>query len=466
MLTGQGLDHKALSGPSKNVIKDDVDKMRNRFRSVLITFLLLATVLFVTACSNEDNPYEANNNAGYTFSVRYDANGGMFTTNTAEIVDSYNLSELPVNASGKVEVALIAPDNTLRGQTEAFNASKAGYFLAGWYTSRTENGTDSNGNVIYTYSGRWDFDNDTLEVDPNGTYSADEPYVTLYAAWVPLFEIHFMDLKTNEEVGVYTYNPMNVTEVKVPQWNPETGAVDMYKFKERKGFTFNGAYYDAEATRAATELVEHPGTLDLATGTADVTSMNVYIDYMEGEWYHIYTAEQLKNNANPSGNYVLCADLDFTDVIWPSLFSAGAFNGTIEGNGYTISNVSIITSRSQANAGLFGVVAEGAAIRDVTFENITLTLKVQVMNGTPAYGLLAGNVSGNVFSNVTVTNGTLQIDSDCYFGVQYMIGLVCGSGSTNGVSYDLDNLAVSATGDKAESVVISIDGETVTFEIG
>lgn len=442
--------------------------MRNRFRSVLITFLLLATVLFVTACSNEDNPYAVNNKAGYNFSVRFDANGGMFTTNTAQIVDSYNLSELPVNADGKVEVALIAPDNSLRGQTEAFNASRAGYFLAGWYTQRTENGTDSNGNVIYTYSGRWDFANDTLKVDPNASYSADEPYVTLYAAWVPLFEIRFVDLATNEQVGVYTYNPMNVTEVKVPKWNEETGAVDMFKFTKRNGYTFNGAYYDADATQAATELVQHPGVLDLATGTADVTTMNVYVDYMEGDWYRIYTAQQLKENANPFGHYEICADLDFADVVWPSLFSSGNFSGSINGNGHTISNVTITTTRSQANAGLFGAVAEEASIADVTFANVTLTLNVQIIKGAPTYGLLAGSAANGVFTNVALESGLLQIDSDCYIDkdTQYLIGLVCGSGSTAGVSYDLNTLAVSAVGDKAGSVEISIDGEAVTFKVG
>lgn len=88
------------------------------------------------------------------------------------------------------------------------------------------------------------------------------------------------------------------------------------------------------------------------------------------------------------------------------------------------------------------------------------------MNGTPSYGLLAGTAGAGVFDNVTLTGGALEINSDCYFGVQYMIGLVCGSGSTDGVSYDLANLTVTAVGDKAESVQIRIDGEAVTFQVG
>ena len=440
--------------------------MRKKFRSALITFMLLATVLLIAGCGNAKGPYDANNQAGFNFSVCFDANGGMFTTNTAQIVDSFNLSALTAGADGKVAVALLAPDNKLRGETEAFTATKAGCFLAGWYTERTQTGTDSEGKPIYTYSGRWDFNNDTLKVDPNGDYSAETPYVTLYAAWVPLFEINFVDLATNETVGTYTYNPTTVNEIKVPQWNVETGSVDMYKFSKRNGYTFNGAYYDAAATQPALDVVNHVGVLDMATGTADVTSMNIYVDYMEGEWYHIYTATQLKDNASPNGNYVLCNDLDFDGVIWPSLFSAGTFSGSIQGNGYTISNVSITTTRSQANAGLFGVLAEGAKIQDVTFRNVTLTLNVQVMNGTPIYGILAGTAGNGVFENVTLSGGALEISSDCYFGVQYMIGLVCGSGSTNGVSYQLDDLTVTAVGNKADKVQISIDGETVTFQVG
>jgi hypothetical protein len=290
--------------------------------------------------------------------------------------------------------------------------------------------------------------------------------VTLYAAWVTLFEINFVDLATKETVGTYTYNPMNITEVKVPQWNEETGAVDMFKFTKRNGYTFNGAYYDAAATEPAENLVNHVGHLDLTTGTADVTSMNIYVDYMEGDWYHIYTAEQLKDNANPQGHYVLYRDLDFTSVIWPSLFSSGAFSGSIDGNGHTISNLAITTGRNQANAGVFGSLAEGAVIRDVTFTNVTLTLKVQVMNGTPSYGILAGSASAGVFENVTLTSGTLQIDSECYFGVQYMMGLVCGAGSTDGVTYQTEDLTVVAVGNKADSVQIRIDGEAVTFTVG
>ena len=75
-------------------MKDDVNTMNRRCKLVLVTFMLLATVFFATACSSESTPYDQNDAEGYTVSIRYDANGGVFTTNVSVIVDSYNISNL------------------------------------------------------------------------------------------------------------------------------------------------------------------------------------------------------------------------------------------------------------------------------------------------------------------------------------------------------------------------------------
>lgn len=440
--------------------------MRNKFKSVLITFMLVATVLFVTACSNEETPYDINNGLGYNVSVRYDANGGTFHTNTDEIVDSYNISGMATNANGKVELALIAPDNSLRGTNEAFTASKKGYFMAGWYTERTENGTDSEGNVIYTYSGRWDFENDLLEVDPNGSYSADQPVVTLYAAWVPMYEVNYYDKNSGELLLTDTFNPMTDT-IEVPQWSQKTGGMDMRDFPDApEGYTFQAAYY-ADGSAVETELLQLPDTLDLTTGTAGESKLDVYLEWIEGEWYHIYTAEQLYKSADPNGCYVLHADLDFSDEKWPGDFAFKAFHGTFDGNGYTIKNVTVTTTNKRTEiGGLFGEIGAEAVVKNVTFTNITYELTTSVDKGTPAYGLFAGRIaSGAAISDVTLANGTIKLDSDSRMSETGSIGLVCGSGSTEGITYNLDNLTAEAGGSKPETVKISITGEQVTFVI-
>ena len=60
--------------------------MTKQCRFALVALLLLATVFLATACGGETTPYDDNDAAGYTVSVRYDANGGFFATSTSVIM--------------------------------------------------------------------------------------------------------------------------------------------------------------------------------------------------------------------------------------------------------------------------------------------------------------------------------------------------------------------------------------------
>ena len=440
--------------------------MKLRIKTLLLTLLAVGTMCMMTACGSTQTPYQVNDEENYSVSVKYDANGGIFTTNTSVIVDSYNITDMNKNASGQAEIALIEPDNAAR-KNDAFTATKSGYFLAGWYTERTEAGTDSEGNPIYTYANKWNFAEDVLAVDASKTYSAEEPVLTLYAAWIPMFEIQFYSLATGEYVNSYTYNPTVVTEIKVPSWDMETGAVEMYNFPENDGYTFNGAYLDEAGTQAVTtEVITHPGVLNEETGTVDNAVMKLYVDYIEGEWYHIYTAEQFVENASINGNYEIHADLDFTEENWPSSLMYGNFKGSIKGNGHKFSNITFEqTNNNKVNAGLFGALTEEASITDVTFENVTFTLKRGTRTAGAAFGLFAGSISeGADISKVKIKKCTLQIDSDCYFGVDdYSIGLLCGMGDASVVKKA--DITCVPTGDNADNVKITVEGNEVTVEI-
>lgn len=430
--------------------------MNRKLKAILMALVLLVTCLFVTGCAQEENPYVKNDGENYNVSVKFDANGGFFTTNTSVIVDSYNISQMQAQ-NGQVQIPLLSPDNTLRGN-DAFTAINNGYFLAGWYTERQETADG------YVYSGKWDFETDRVAVDAAGTYTAAEPVLTLYAAWVPLFEIEFYDLTSGEFLDSFTFNPEEVPEILVPQWDEETGAIEMYKFPQRKGFTFNGAYYDPEGTQIAENIVAHTGVVDEATGTAKDPVMRLYVDWMEGEWYHIYNVEQFLDNASITGNYIIHNDLDFAGEIWPTVLMYGNFAGSIQGNGHTFSNISIEqTNNSKVNAGLFGYLTETAEVTDLTLNNVTFTIKAGTRVVGTCYGLFAGNVSADaVISDVTIRNSTLQVDSGCYFGADdYSIGLVCGMGSTE---IDASGISTAAVGDYPETVVITVADEAVTVE--
>lgn len=438
--------------------------MKLNYKAILAACLLIMAVTLITGCAPEKTPYEINDSENYSVSVKYDANGGFFTTNTSVIVDSYNLSDLKPNGE-TAEIALLAPNDTRRGN-DAFTAVNNGYFLAGWYTERTET-LDPEGNPYYIYSGKWDFEKDLLSVKTNGNYSSSDPVLTLYAAWIPMFEIEFYALDSGELIHTLTFNPLTEGQILVPQWSTETGTIDMNSFPKRDGFTFAGAYYDAAGQKPVeTDTVEHPGVVDYNNGMGKNSTMKLYVDWLEGEWFHIYTAEQFLDNASVNGNYVIHADLDFADEIWPSSLMYGNFSGTIQGNGHTFRNISFEqTNNSKVNAGLFGHLTEEASVTDAHFQSVTFTIKSGTRVAGASFGLFAGSISDDAdVSGVTIADSKILIDSSCYFGTDdYVIGLVCGMGS---VDIEDSGITCEATGADPKSVSITVTDGAVSLKIG
>ncbi len=443
--------------------------MKRSIKSVLITFMLLATLLLVTACVDNSTPYDKNNAEGYTVSVKFDANGGYFTTNTSVILDSFNVADMNKNGNGNVELGLLAPDNELRGKGNYFTPAKNGYFLAGWYTERTETGKDADGNPVYSYANKWDFEKSTYEVDPGKEYNASEPVLTLYAAWVPMFQINFYSVSDGELIGNYTYNPTTAKEITVPHWSEETGAMEMYNFPVKLGYTFEAAYYDKAATKPAEGVVTHTGSVNEATGTAENPVMDMYVEMVEGEWFHIYNLEQFIDNAKITGSYILHTDLDFgagteNEEAWPSSLMYGTYTGTIEGNGHKIMNVNMEQkNNSKVNAGLFGALSKTAQLKDVTFENVTFTITAGTRTPGTAYGLLAGTIDADAkLENVKVLTSTILVDETAYFGTtDYVIGKFCGVGYNN--SMDNSGITVKVLGEEGK-LTIQENGNEIVLE--
>jgi hypothetical protein len=143
----------------------------------------------------------------------------------------------------------------------------------------------------------------------------------------------------------------------------------------------------------------------------------------------------------------------------------GNFEGSIKGNGHTLKNINIEqTNNSKVNAGLFGNITENASITDVTFENISFTIKSGTRVVGTSYGVFAGTLSGNAeISGVNILESKLYIDSSCYFGSdEYSIGLVCGMGDAE--MLDTAEISCEASGDEPEKVIVTVEGNDVTVE--
>jgi hypothetical protein len=203
--------------------------------------------------------------------------------------------------------------------------------------------------------------------------------------------------------------------------------------------------------------------VDYATGTVESDgTIRLYTTWMEGTWFRISTPKQLYDNARLGGSYIIEADLDFTGMLWPTVFSTGDYAGTIVGNGHTISNVTVLQGdNSKINGGLFGVLTSSASITDLKLENITYRMVAGSRMQGPNYGLLAGTVQeGATITGVTLT-GTIEIGKDCYRPNDYNVGLVCGAGQVEGI----DMSGITVTVEDPDNNTARVEVDPVTGEV-
>ena len=401
--------------------------MKNKMIIKLITAaVMLAAVVALTASCGTDR-YEQLDKDGYTVSVTFDPNGGAVKGTQSVIQDVYCLDNYTPDASGKIKIPLVEPTDSVRDPSNPLTITKNDHFLAGWYRERTP--IDENDlSKGYTYSGKWDFSKDTLTLDPDGNYSSAESVVTLYAAWIPFYNFEIYALNENGRFETLTtHKGLSLT---VPTWKDGKATIDMGNFPKRSGYTLEAVYLDKDCTKLASESVT--GSFNEATGTVSNGTVKLYTTWIKGDYYKIYSADDLRKNAKSDATYEIMSDIDFSSVKWPAAFQR--FSGTIIGNGHVISGVKISSESRNKNNGLFGQIDSGAVIRDITFENITHTINTGLVTTDATFGLLAGTVSTSATFENVVVSGKILIGDKCenLKGQSYTIGLVAGSGTPVG----------------------------------
>ena len=450
-------------------------KTNKKLTVILLSLMALVVLFLVTSC-DDGSPYGTYDGDGYGVSVKYDANGGTFTVGTSVIVDTYGLENLPLK-DGKRVAKLVTPDNeAVRGKGNSFIPSKNGYTFVGWYAQRIEN-EGADGTTTYTYSDMWDFDKDRLELDPEKEYSAKEPVLTLYAAWIPEFKFQFYSID-NPDVLLGEYEIAPYGEIDLPSWDTRTGKIKMFQFPTIEGRTFEAVYTDANGTNKLNGAkIKHAGTLNYDDATAINPVMKLYIETVEGDWTHIFSASQF-GQISLNGNYVIENDLDFkyTDLLgkekfysWASYLVSGKFTGKIigktgaNGEAVKIKNISFDQASGSAvySVGMFGQIGDEAVIENIAFENVTMTINTGApLRSDVSFGLLSGTISDGATLNNVSLGGTIKIDSAYSFKGGYSIGLVCGSGNTHGIDYS--GITCEKTGD-TDSFEIEVSEDKVTL---
>ncbi len=427
--------------------------MNNKIKFTLITVMLLIAVCFVASCSQWDTPYDSLDEEGYTVSVRFDANGGIFAgTEDVYIVDVFN-------TKGKNEISLLAPNDPKRG-TGAFEISKTKSIFVGWYQERQLR-VDENGNPLdaygvltsvsgreqgYTYSGKWDFDKSTFKIDPSKEYKSEENALTLYAAWVPSFVFEVYMENAEGEFGLLMSK--EALEIELPRWNDKTGKMDTKSFPTVENKTFKEASLTKDFAQLLSGTVN--GGIDYETGTMQGDGkVEIYTRYLDGTWFKITTPKQFKDNSRLDGCYIIENDLDFTGIIWSNTLASEGFKGKIVGNGHKMSNITVNQGNTTVmRGGLFGGIDAGASIENVVFENITFNMNAGSLKAGASFGLLAGTISNEAtLSDITVS-GSFNISSDIYPDTEYSLGVLSGNIIDTGI--DISNITCQVTGDEAK----------------
>lgn len=144
-------------------------------------------------------------------------------------------------------------------------------------------------------------------------------------------------------------------------------------------------------------------------------------------------------------DFVLQTDVDLTGVNWTGIGNESkAFTGNFNGNGHTISNLTMNTGTY--GYGLFGFV-EGGTIENIAIDNANVHSSAMVGNDSHV-GALVGKATDATIKNCTVTNSSVSGNSD----VALLVGHTAGNST-------ISNSYVSGTVNASIADVGGITGE-------
>ncbi|MBQ8784216.1 MAG: hypothetical protein IJZ57_10660 [Clostridia bacterium] len=233
---------------------------------------------------------------------------------------------------------------------------------------------------------------------------------------------------------------------------------------DAQSFTLNGIEFNlADASTQPENLVSFNGESVAAVETAidgaqlvmtyangiatavDMISVNGMVgDGTEQSPYLISNEDTLSLlDIYPNASFALVNDITLSGEWTP----VDSFSGVIDGNGFTVYALEV----NAENAGLIETVADGAEIRNITFDSASVT-------GSKSAGVVAAMVCGDaVLSDITVNNSTVKADeyAAAIAGVANSNGCEISACEISGCSVEAENAAGIAAAADGDSLVIT-----------
>ena len=139
--------------------------------------------------------------------------------------------------------------------------------------------------------------------------------------------------------------------------------------------------------------------------------VNIYAKYIEGDWTIVNTAKDVKAMFDKTGKnerYWINADIDCSGIEASAV--RANFACEIQGNGHTISNLTVKKSQASLATSMFGTLTETAKIENLNFIGLKLEFTFKPGNYS-AYFVFTAIKEGAIVHNVT-----LEGDMNIYSG--------------------------------------------------
>lgn len=401
--------------------------MKKTIKTKLIAvFIALFSLFFVAGCGKlNDTLDDVLEEYQVTSQITYyageegyfgnDVSGNLIRTRTLY----YKTAQKPL-AIGLVDVG------------NAITLSSTEYEIIGWEIVKT----DAEGNPLFE---------DDAKIIPQSTGEAfdfsktleDGKTYHLVAVWqmVEKLDVKLLDSGFNFVVGGKTYSAGDILNsfsysksgtVSRPKTPLDTG----------NAYTFLEYYTDAAGTTVATWPIARNNN-----GENKV----VYARFLEGKWSLLKTAMDVSNMFTAgTANYYLCNDIDCTGMEFGVL---SQFSGKLQGNNFKISNLNFAATKINADTSILGVITQTAQIKDVTFENVTLTLRTMSSGIARLYFVFTKLATGAMVENVAINGGAFYIDS----GDNFVIENTADNWLFGGYATDADYTGITVTNVAAPS---------------
>lgn len=171
--------------------------------------------------------------------------------------------------------------------------------------------------------------------------------------------------------------------------------------------TFMPESHFAAGTSYSCRILSNADTQGIHTA-ADFIAFTHLIN---GEAYEGRSLDEFRTEENGRNIYRLCADIEFTPEECSQLMEIGIyhnsysertnFNDIFDGQGHTLTNLTLQTPENRIRYGLFGYIEEKGIIRNLHIRNSTLTV-----NQATEAGILAG-VNFGIITDCSVKNSQI-----------------------------------------------------------